>query len=895
MDKAKKGSKDLSEGLTDAKTGSSDLASGLKKLDKGSKDVQTGTRKVANGTQALADKVNGTADKVRPYLANNGTSIRDTAKLVSDSATLARNDLEDLVRRAPLLRTAAHKADDTLARLHRESCAKPGADAPVELPEGVTLPEGVALPDPKEMCAALKEASTTAGDVATVADDVHELTKDSKGDLKTLDTRLKKLKKEADELAARAPHLDEDVEGAIRKINELNKGAKKVADGAEQLHTGITGARAGSVSLDSGVGKLKKGAGDLDGGLFKLADGSGSLATGLKDGVDQIPDYDKGERDRRTEVMADPVKLAAQSLHKAPKLRHGLRPVLHPALPLGRRDGRLHDHPADEPAGPRRGRLRLADRAGRLVPGGGDRRPPGRRAPLRPALGPRPGDGQGGRHGRLPRPGDLLLRRDHPVAQRPLRRGRPDPGARAAHGPADLGGRHLPGADQSGLLQRRPPLPADDPRGRRAAPADQRRRARAGLGGGRRPRRLHAGRARPDRGLRAAQAGVDAGPAAPGTVPVTRTASVRIDPMDSSSTRRQATRAKLYEAAVTLIAEQGFSATTVDEIAERAGVAKGTVYYNFKSKTELFEELLRHGVSLLAASLRTAAEETAERGGSRIAALDAMIRAGLVFIDRYPAFTQLYVAELWRTNRAWNSTLLVVRQQAVARGRGRAARGRRGGRAERGDRRPADGGGAGRDGPGRRPGLEGVPERTLSRRRARGAVAAAARTGGRTRLIRTPDPDPGRKPQAASRKPQAANRNEKRRSDEARSPRATPDRRFLRTPPCTSTRAGRRAGPVPPPRVGGPEPRPFRGLHSLLPMAPAPIRAGTHLGPEYAYSVVTDGRRLVTITSVSVLPLVFTAAGRAGSTPTRWSCSSVSSARPGSPTRCPRRSSARTC
>lgn len=136
--------------------------------------------------------------------------------------------------------------------------------------------------------------------------------------------------------------------------------------------------------------------------------------------------------------------------------------------------------------------------------------------------------------------------------------------------------------------------------------------------------------------------------------------------MDRSSTRRQATRQKLYEAAVTLIAEQGFSATTVDEIAERAGVAKGTVYYNFKSKTELFEELLRHGVSLLTASLQAAADETAKRDGTSVEALDAMIRAGLAFIDRYPAFTQLYVAELWRTNRAWQSTLLVVRQQAVA-------------------------------------------------------------------------------------------------------------------------------------------------------------------------------------------------------------------------------------
>ncbi|MFJ5288882.1 MULTISPECIES: TetR/AcrR family transcriptional regulator [unclassified Streptomyces] len=133
-----------------------------------------------------------------------------------------------------------------------------------------------------------------------------------------------------------------------------------------------------------------------------------------------------------------------------------------------------------------------------------------------------------------------------------------------------------------------------------------------------------------------------------------------------TSTRRQATRQKLYEAAVTLIAEKGFSSTTVEEIAERAGVAKGTVYYNFASKTVLFEELLRHGVGLLTASLQAAADTTAERGGTKVEALDAMIRSGLGFIDAYPAFTQLYVAELWRTNRAWQSTLLVVRQEAVA-------------------------------------------------------------------------------------------------------------------------------------------------------------------------------------------------------------------------------------
>ncbi|MGW1839323.1 TetR/AcrR family transcriptional regulator [Streptomyces sp. NPDC002067] len=133
----------------------------------------------------------------------------------------------------------------------------------------------------------------------------------------------------------------------------------------------------------------------------------------------------------------------------------------------------------------------------------------------------------------------------------------------------------------------------------------------------------------------------------------------------SRAARRESTRRKLFEAAVTLIAEQGFSATTVDEIAERAGVAKGTVYYNFTSKNVLFEELLRDGIDLLAASLRQASDEAMARGGTHIDAVDAMIRAGLEFIAGAPALTQLYVAELWRTNRSWRTTLRSVRGRAL--------------------------------------------------------------------------------------------------------------------------------------------------------------------------------------------------------------------------------------
>lgn len=47
------------------------------------------------------------------------------------------------------------------------------------------------------------------------------------------------------------------------------------------------------------------------------------------------------------------------------------------------------------------------------------------------------------------------------------------------------------------------------------------------------------------------------------------------------------TREKLMRAAVDLVAEAGFSAATTAAIAERSGMAEGTLYRHFKSKDEL--------------------------------------------------------------------------------------------------------------------------------------------------------------------------------------------------------------------------------------------------------------------------------------------------------------------
>jgi AcrR family transcriptional regulator len=129
---------------------------------------------------------------------------------------------------------------------------------------------------------------------------------------------------------------------------------------------------------------------------------------------------------------------------------------------------------------------------------------------------------------------------------------------------------------------------------------------------------------------------------------------------DGRTRRRADTRQRLFEAAVSLIAEQGFSATTVDDIALRAKVAKGTVYYHFKSKNELFEELLRHGIGLLTDEFRAAVAGLPPRE-----AVAALVRAQLDYIRRYRAFAQLLLSEMWRTNREWQQTLIALREQVI--------------------------------------------------------------------------------------------------------------------------------------------------------------------------------------------------------------------------------------
>lgn len=72
------------------------------------------------------------------------------------------------------------------------------------------------------------------------------------------------------------------------------------------------------------------------------------------------------------------------------------------------------------------------------------------------------------------------------------------------------------------------------------------------------------------------------------------------------ATRGELTRHKLLEAAEACFGKRGFYATSVADITRKAGVALGTFYTYFSSKTEILSELVRRINAILRAELRAA-------------------------------------------------------------------------------------------------------------------------------------------------------------------------------------------------------------------------------------------------------------------------------------------------
>lgn len=137
-------------------------------------------------------------------------------------------------------------------------------------------------------------------------------------------------------------------------------------------------------------------------------------------------------------------------------------------------------------------------------------------------------------------------------------------------------------------------------------------------------------------------------------------------------------RQSILDAAVEVFASQGFAAARLDDVARRAGVAKGTLYLYFRDKEELFEQILRvEGELMLAPITRLAADDsfradeilghilqfiqTEVIGTKREQLLRLLISEG----HRFPRISEFYFREVIVRGR---QAIMEIARRGVARG-----------------------------------------------------------------------------------------------------------------------------------------------------------------------------------------------------------------------------------
>src|SRR5579872_7090105 len=134
-----------------------------------------------------------------------------------------------------------------------------------------------------------------------------------------------------------------------------------------------------------------------------------------------------------------------------------------------------------------------------------------------------------------------------------------------------------------------------------------------------------------------------------------RPSAVRATRAEKSAARRDA----ILAAALAEFCDKGFAATRVEDVAARAGVAKGTIYLNFADKRALFEALIRASVGVHVARLATARLGPGERmrdaveaiglpliEGARAGRLGDLIRLMIAESGRFPDLAAFYYREV---------------------------------------------------------------------------------------------------------------------------------------------------------------------------------------------------------------------------------------------------------
>jgi AcrR family transcriptional regulator len=100
--------------------------------------------------------------------------------------------------------------------------------------------------------------------------------------------------------------------------------------------------------------------------------------------------------------------------------------------------------------------------------------------------------------------------------------------------------------------------------------------------------------------------------------------------------------AGILEAARRVFATKGFNDATVDDVANAAGVAKGTVYLYYKSKRDIYFAALKFGIEQMYSTL----DEQLKAHSSTEGKLRTLIAGKLAYCDENRDFFKIYYSEI---------------------------------------------------------------------------------------------------------------------------------------------------------------------------------------------------------------------------------------------------------
>lgn len=103
------------------------------------------------------------------------------------------------------------------------------------------------------------------------------------------------------------------------------------------------------------------------------------------------------------------------------------------------------------------------------------------------------------------------------------------------------------------------------------------------------------------------------------------------------------TKRKIFEASMKLFAEKGYDATSIEEITATVGVAKGTLYYHFSSKEEIFNFLVEEGMKLLHNSV----DIKIDKLPNYIDKIKAIILIQIKIVEKYENLITILLSQFW--------------------------------------------------------------------------------------------------------------------------------------------------------------------------------------------------------------------------------------------------------